>query len=63
MYEVKNPPPGSDEAFMKGCTCPIIDNCLGKGIGRDGAKYGWWIDSDCPIHNEKIEKPKNENRR
>ncbi len=44
------PNPGSQAAVAAGCTCTIIDNSHGKGINGDGAKYGWWIIADCPLH-------------
>lgn len=44
------PNPGSNEALNQGCRCPVLDNGHGKGHFGDGAKYGWWINSDCPLH-------------
>lgn len=26
------PNPGSNEAIDLGCTCPVLDNCRGKGV-------------------------------
>lgn len=40
------PPPGSDAAIRAGCTCPVLDNAHGAGIGGGL----WWIDSECPLH-------------
>jgi hypothetical protein len=46
------PPPGSEEAKKKGCTCPVLDNNNGRGVSDpktgDGARY--WISATCPIH-------------
>ena len=47
------PKPGSKEAIEQGCTCPVLDNAHGKGIGGMGEQFGWWINEDCPIHNTK----------
>ena len=46
----KTPNPGSDAAIKQGCTCPVLDNCHGKGVGRNGEKHGWWITEGCPLH-------------
>jgi hypothetical protein len=42
------PPPGSDAAIAKGCTCPVLDNAHGKGyMGIPGTYvYG----GACPLH-------------
>jgi len=45
--------PGSDEAIEQGCTCPVLDNGHGKGVGGNGEKFGWWITADCPLHGKK----------
>lgn len=42
------PSPGSPDATRAGCTCPVIDNHYGRGIGGDGQTY--WINGDCPLH-------------
>lgn len=44
------PRPGSPAAQAKGCTCAAKDNHLGKGVGGNGEKYGWWISGGCPLH-------------
>jgi len=44
------PYPGSDEAAVKGCTCPRIDNSYGAGRGGDGKRWGWYIQGDCFLH-------------
>lgn len=41
------PNPGSDEAVMRGCTCPILDNARGRGWLGTGE---FWIAAGCPIH-------------
>ena len=28
------PSPGSDEAVEKGCRCPVMDNCRGRGANE-----------------------------
>jgi len=45
MKHIK-PSPGSPAAQKHGCTCPVLDNCHGKGRG-DGLFY---ISADCPLH-------------
>jgi hypothetical protein len=48
------PNPGSDEAILRGCTCPVIDNAHGKGYmggakGSDG--YTLFVYTcGCPVH-------------
>jgi len=44
------PNPGSKEAIDRGCTCPVMDNCFGRGSGFGG----FWIDDTCPIHGKLI---------
>jgi hypothetical protein len=46
------PPPGSPEATEHGCTCPVFDNCKGRGCGltdKDG-KPLYYINEKCPLH-------------
>ena len=46
------PPPGSPEAAEQGCTCPVFDNCKGRGCGltdKDG-KPLYYINEKCPLH-------------
>lgn len=42
-----HPSPGSREAKEAGCTCPVLDNCHGKGYlgGPD-----FVVVEDCPLH-------------
>ena len=35
--------PGSDEAYAKGCKCPILDN-------QDMPAGKKWVNADCPLH-------------
>jgi len=49
----KTPNPGSDAAIKQGCTCPVLDNGHGRGVGGNGEKYGWWATEDCPLHGKK----------
>ena len=43
------PNPGSEVALDKGCLCPVLDNCHGKG------DYGvYWINEECPLHGRQI---------
>lgn len=42
------PNPGSYEAWIRGCKCPVIDNAHGEGIP---GKLGEFIVTDgCPVH-------------
>ena len=48
------PNPGSDKAIAKGCKCPVMDNCHGKGYmggmrGKDG-KVIFVINLECEVH-------------
>jgi hypothetical protein len=40
--------PGSDAAIATGCTCPVLDNGHGAGIG----KGRYWISGACPVHGD-----------
>lgn len=46
------PSPGSPEAVEMGCTCPVIDNCHGKGVPINGKPYFIMFIS-CPLHGER----------
>ena len=35
--------PGSDEAYKKGCKCPILDN-------QEMPNHKKWVSADCPLH-------------
>lgn len=39
------PTPGSRDAIQKGCSCPIMDNHYGSGVGG----Y-YWVNGDCGLH-------------
>ncbi len=45
------PNPGSEEAIAKGCTCPVLDNCHGRGAYGNADRYGFWYDAGCPLHD------------
>jgi len=47
---MKVPNPGSDRAIKQGCTCPVLDNNHGKG--SEWGKGRFWINADCPLHDE-----------
>lgn len=47
----ETPPPGSDEAIDRGCTCPVVDNGHGRGRFGDGDMYVYR--PDCPVHEPK----------
>ena len=47
------PPPGSLEATKQGCTCPVFDNCKGRGCGltdKDTGNPLYYINEKCPLH-------------
>lgn len=47
-------PPGSRIASEVGCTCPVLDNCYGKGFRTDESGQPiYWMSLVCPIHGEK----------
>ena len=51
------PNPGSDAALDLGCTCPVLDNAHGRGIGKD-PKTGetlFWYTADCKLHSRPVE--------
>jgi hypothetical protein len=37
--------PGTDEAYAKGCKCPILDN---QEMPNDKK----WVNADCPLHGK-----------
>jgi hypothetical protein len=47
--------PGSPKAREQGCKCPIMDNAHGRGIGGDGARYGWVMSSQCMLHAASVD--------
>lgn len=42
------PNPGSDEALLQGCLCPVLDNNHGRHTPWPGE---WWIREGCPLHD------------
>ena len=40
--------PGTDEAYAKGCKCPILDN-------QDMPVNRKWVNGDCPLHGKNNE--------
>lgn len=44
------PPPGSEQAYAVGCTCPILDNAHGRGVYLLDGQPQYWIAEDCPLH-------------
>ena len=51
MQTKVTPQPGSSEAINQGCTCPVMDNNNGKGIGpmKDGTMM-FWRSGGCTLH-------------
>ena len=50
---MSTPNPGSDEAINQCCTCPVVDNGHGRGIG-DPDSPCFWISLYCPLHGDGI---------
>ena len=46
--EKKIPNPGSPAAIKMGCTCPVLDNGHGEGIGSGL----FWMNMKCPVHGK-----------
>jgi len=48
------PNPGSDEALMRGCTCPVIDNGHGRGymggVKDERGQTMFVVTCGCPVH-------------
>ena len=46
--------PGSDQAITAGCSCPVMDNCHGRGNGYldPGGNPLFWFDFACPMHGQ-----------
>ena len=53
MTEESRPNPGSPAAIDQGCSCPVMDNHNGRGIGpmKDGTMM-FWRSGDCPVHRK-----------
>src|SRR4030042_5309840 len=51
--ELKVPNPGSKEALVQGCICPVLDNEHGKGVYQnEKGEWQFWINTDCPLHGK-----------
>jgi hypothetical protein len=50
------PNPGSKEAIEQNCKCPVMDNHNGKGFHYGTDEPCFWINAECPLHGEKVEK-------
>ena len=51
------PNPGSNEALLQGCTCPVLDNARGRGDGRGN----FWFAAGCPLHGQLLPECRNGN--
>ena len=49
------PSPGSEEAIALGCTCPVMDNCRGKGMYEKDGYPVFVYNMACPIHGFTLE--------
>lgn len=49
------PNPGTREAQLLGCVCPVIDNHYGDGVpdGKGGRMF--WYNGGCPVHDKRKE--------
>jgi hypothetical protein len=45
------PPPGSTDAIIRRCSCPILDNNHGDGAYWVDGKPMFWISGGCPVHD------------
>ena len=54
-HESPNPNPGSPQAKMEGCRCPVMDNAHGRGafLDPDTREPQFWITEGCPLHDAK----------
>ena len=49
--KVSVPNPGSPDAELQGCKCPILDNHHGLGCGKSTeGNTVFWINGECPMH-------------
>ncbi len=45
------PTPGSAEAKVRGCSCPVTEDSTGSGyVVRGAGVTYWWQDDKCPLH-------------
>ena len=47
------PNPGSKEAQVLGCVCPVLDNSYGKGYLGDGEKFGFIMNDFRKLNRDK----------
>lgn len=47
------PAPGSSEAIIQGCLCPVLDNSYGRGVDCIGGPPQFWVSEGCPLHDAK----------
>lgn len=50
MPKQVKPNPGSNEALILNCSCPVLDNAHGRGVRPIDGKPQFWIDGGCPLH-------------
>jgi hypothetical protein len=46
---MEKPDPGSHQALMDGCTCPVQMNNFGLGTEKSG-ELVFFVDAECPVH-------------
>jgi hypothetical protein len=46
---MEKPDPGSHQAIMDGCTCPVQMNNFGLGTEESG-ELVFFVDAECPMH-------------
>lgn len=52
------PNPGSNEAILLGCICPVEDNHHGEGFPWGEIENSFWINTECPLHGSQIKEQK-----
>jgi hypothetical protein len=48
-FETLPPDPGTRAASDQGCTCPVVDNCHGRGFR--GERGVFLFSAGCPVHD------------
>lgn len=52
--KINSPYPGSPQAVLDGCRCPVIDNQHGRGyrcdVTKKLAEQRWALHPNCPLH-------------
>ena len=46
------PNPGSPEALVAGCWCPVLANNYGRFPPH---RTSWWVTAGCPLHHKPLD--------